>query len=95
MLVPPTTPSATNRVVLEKAEAIRCLRVTSLINEKFGFLDNDKMRRDFLACFKKMYRKKYEKRDTVYRHLSNFAGVIANGAGRLGKRARKQRSCDF
>ncbi len=61
-----------NRVMLEKAEAIRCLRVTSLINEKFDFLDHDKMRGDFLAYFRKMCRKKYEKWDTVYRHFSNF-----------------------
>lgn len=58
--------------MLEKAEAIRCLRVTSLINEKFDFLDHDKMRGDFLAYFKKMCRKKYEKWDTVYRHFYNY-----------------------
>ncbi len=61
-----------NRQMLEKAEAIRCLRVTSLINEKFDFLDHDKMRGDFLAYFKKMCRKKYEKWDTVYRHFYNY-----------------------
>lgn len=30
-----------NRQMLEKAEAIRCLRVTSLINDKFDFLDHE------------------------------------------------------
>lgn len=60
--------------MLEKAEAICCLRVTSLINEKFDFLDHDKMRGDFLAYFKKMCRKKYEKWDTVYRHFYNYVG---------------------
>ena len=34
--------------MLEKAEVIRCLRITSLINEKFDFLNHDKMRSDFL-----------------------------------------------
>ena len=63
-----------NRTMLEKAEAIRCLRVTSLINEKFDFLDHDKMRGDFLAYFRKMSSRKYEKWDTVYRHFSNFTG---------------------
>lgn len=63
-----------NRQMLEKAEAIRCLRVTSLINEQFDFLDHDKMRGDFLAYFKKMCRKKYEKWDTVYRHFYNYVG---------------------
>lgn len=36
-----------NRQMLEKAKAIRCLRVTSLINEKFDFLDHDKMHDDW------------------------------------------------
>ncbi|MCD8202907.1 MAG: site-specific integrase [Prevotella sp.] len=61
-----------NRQMLEKAEAIRCLRVTSLINEKFDFLDHDKLRGDFLAYFKKMCHKKYEKWDIVYTHFNNF-----------------------
>lgn len=50
-----------NRQMLEKAETIRCLRVTSLINKKFDFLDREKLRGDFLAYFKKMCSKKYEK----------------------------------
>lgn len=61
-----------NRQMLEKAEAIRCLRVTSLINEKFDFLDREKLRGDFLAYFKKMCSKKYEKWDVVYNHFYNF-----------------------
>ncbi len=61
-----------NRQMLEKAEAIRCLRVTSLINDKFDFLDHEKMNGDFLAYFKKMCRKKYEKWDVVYAHFYNF-----------------------
>ena len=32
-----------NRSMIERAEAIRCMRVTSLINEKFDFLDHEKM----------------------------------------------------
>ncbi len=63
-----------NRTMLEKAEAIRRLRVTPLINDKFDFLDHDKMRGDFLAYFRKMCCKKYEKWDIVYRHFSNFTG---------------------
>lgn len=33
-----------NQQMLDKAEAIRCLRVTSLINEQFGFLDHPQIR---------------------------------------------------
>ena len=41
-----------NNDMLMKAEAIRCIRVQSLINEEFGFLDKNKMRADFLEYFK-------------------------------------------
>lgn len=61
-----------NREMLEKAEAIRCMRVTSLVNERFDFLDYDKQNADFLAYFKKMCAKKYEKWDIVYKHFYNF-----------------------
>lgn len=45
-----------NRSMIERAEAIRCMRVTSLINEKFEFLDHEKMKSDFLAYYKKKCR---------------------------------------
>lgn len=61
-----------NNQMMEKAEAIRCLRVTSLINEQFGFLDHHKMKGDFLAYFKKMCKKKDEKWDVVYKHFEHF-----------------------
>ena len=47
---------AFNNEMLNKAEAIRCIRVQSLINEEFGFLDKTKQKADFLAYFKKMCR---------------------------------------
>lgn len=47
-----------NNDMLNKAEAIRCIRVQSLINEEFGFLDKTKQKADFLAYFKKMCRSK-------------------------------------
>ena len=40
-----------NQDMLNKAEAIRCIRVQSLINEEFGFLDKNKQKVDFLADF--------------------------------------------
>ena len=50
-----------NNDMLNKAEAIRCIRVQSLINEEFDFLDKTKQKADFLAYFKKMCRNKDQK----------------------------------
>ena len=61
-----------NNEMLNKAEAIRCIRVQSLINEEFGFLDKTKQKADFLAYFKKMCRTKDEKWTFVYQHFYNF-----------------------
>lgn len=61
-----------NRQMLDKAEAIRCLRVTSLINEKFDFLDTTKQRADFLAYFKESCKGKPQKWDIVYKHFCNY-----------------------
>lgn len=61
-----------NQQMLDKAEAIRCLRVTSLINEQFGFLDHEKMKGDFLTYFKKKCKNKDEKWDVVYKHFEAF-----------------------
>ena len=58
--------------MLNKAEAIRCIRVQSLINEEFGFLDKTKQKADFLAYFKKMCRSKDQKWTFVYQHFYNF-----------------------
>lgn len=61
-----------NNDMLNKAEAIRCIRVQSLINEEFGFLDKTKQKANFLAYFKKMCRSKDQKWNFVYQHFSNF-----------------------
>lgn len=61
-----------NNDMLNKAEAIRCIRVQSLINEEFGFLDRTKMKTDFLAYFLKMCRKKDQKWRIVYHHFYNY-----------------------
>ena len=61
-----------NNDMLNKVEAIRCIRVQSLINEEFGFLDKNKMKADFLAYFKKMCKTKDQKWMVVYAHFSNF-----------------------
>lgn len=48
-----------NQEMEEKAEAIRCIRYQSLINEQFGFLDKAKQKMDFLAYFEKKAKSKY------------------------------------
>lgn len=63
---------AFNEDMLNKAEAIRCIRVQSLINEEFGFLDKSKMKSDFLAYFSKMCQKKDQKWRIVYQHFFNY-----------------------
>ena len=61
-----------NNDMLNKAEAIRCIRVQSLINEEFGFLDKTKQKADFLAYFKRICRDKDQKWEFVYQHFYNF-----------------------
>ena len=58
--------------MLNKAEAIRCIRMQSLVNEEFDFLDKNKQSADFLAYFKNMCRTKDQKWDFVYQHFHNY-----------------------
>ena len=61
-----------NKDMRMKAEGIRCLRVQSLINEQFGFLDKTKLKADFLAYFKEKCRTKQQKWDMVYKHFFTY-----------------------
>ena len=61
-----------NQEMLNKAEAIRCIRVQSLINEEFGFLDKNKQKVYFLAYFRAKARERYEKWDCVCNHFEKF-----------------------
>lgn len=61
-----------NEDMLNKAEAIRCMRVQALINEEFGFLDKRKMNADFLDYFRQFVRKKDVKSDYAYKHFEFF-----------------------
>ena len=63
-----------NQEMEDKAEAIRCIRYQSLINEQFGFLDKAKQKMDFLAYFEKKARSRDEKWISVYLHFKNFVG---------------------
>lgn len=65
-----------NQEMEEKAEAIRCIRYQSLINEQFGFLDKAKQKMDFLAYFEKKAKSKYDKWMCVYLHFKKFCGGI-------------------
>ncbi len=58
--------------MLVKAEAIRCIRTQSLINEEFGFLDKNKMKTDFLEYFRRKMLHKDHKWRVVYAHFYNF-----------------------
>ncbi len=63
-----------NQEMEEKAEAIRCIRYQSLVNEQFGFLDKNKLKMDFLAYFKKKANGKHEKWQSTYIHFKKFVG---------------------
>lgn len=63
-----------NREMEEKAEAIRCVRYQSLINEQFGFLDKAKQKMDFVAYFERKAHLKYDKWKYVLMHFKNFCG---------------------
>jgi integrase len=61
-----------NHDMLMKAEVIRSLRVQSIINEEFGFLDKHKKNLDFLAYFESKAKTKDQKWEKVYLHFRNF-----------------------
>lgn len=61
-----------NNEMLKKAEAIRSIRVQSIINEEYGFLDKHKKHANFLAYFHKIAMTKDQKWLIVYSHFDNF-----------------------
>ena len=62
-----------NAEMLSKAEAIRSIRVQSIINEEFGFIDKHKRQVDFLEYYRKVARKRGgEKWQMSYTHFCNF-----------------------
>jgi site-specific recombinase XerD len=61
-----------NQEMIMKGEVIRGLRVQSLINEEFGFLDVNKKKANFLAYFKTKAEKKDQKWMKVYLHFYKF-----------------------
>ena len=63
-----------NEVMTEKAEAIRCRRFESVVNERYDFFDRSKMEGDFLAYFNLILQNKDQKWKIVYKHFSNYVG---------------------
>ena len=61
-----------NEVMAEKAEAIRCRRFESAVNERYDFFDKYKLKADFLEYFRNQLRKHDPKWEFVYLHFSNF-----------------------
>ena len=59
----------------EKAEALRCRRFESIVNERYDFFDKEKMKGDFLAYFKEKAEKKNTKWENVYMHFEKFTST--------------------
>ena len=55
-----------------RAEAIRCRCFEAIVNERYDFLDKEKIKGDFLAYFKKLADKKNSKWQHVYMHFRTF-----------------------
>ena len=56
----------------EKAEALRCRRFESIVNERYDFFDKERMRGSFLSYFKDKAERKNSKWENVYKHFERF-----------------------
>jgi integrase len=63
-----------NEIMTEKAEAIRCSRYESVVNERYDFFDKSKMQGDFLDYFNRVLQGKDPKWKFVYEHFKYFVG---------------------
>ena len=61
-----------NATMSEKAEAIRCRRFESIVNDRYDFFDRHKLKADFLEYYRKQLRKHDQKWEFVYHHFYNF-----------------------
>lgn len=61
-----------NETMTEKAEAVRCNRFESIVNERYDFFDRNKLRGSFLDYFKKKADKKNTKWQNVYKYFEKF-----------------------
>lgn len=62
-----------NEDMLNKAEAIRCIRTQSIINEEFGFIDKSRQNASFIEYFRKFVSKKDLKSDCAFKHFEYFS----------------------
>ena len=61
-----------NERMTEKAEALRCRRYESIVNERYDFFDREKEKGNFLAWFKKKADSRNAKWQNVYKHFETF-----------------------
>ena len=61
-----------NATMSEKAEAIRCRRFESIVNDRYDFFDRHKLKADFLEYYRKQLRKHDQKWEFGYHHFYNF-----------------------
>lgn len=61
-----------NERMTEKAEAIRCRRYESIVNERYDFFDREKMSGSFLEYFKKLAEKRNARTVQAYEHFVRF-----------------------
>ncbi len=61
-----------NKEMKRKAEAFRCRRYEEIVNEKFGLLDERKLKGDFLAYYRQVMETKNQKWKFVYAHFEKF-----------------------
>lgn len=61
-----------NATMSEKAEAIRCRRFESIVNDRYDFFDRHKLKADFLEYYRRQLRKHNQKWEFVYHHFYNF-----------------------
>lgn len=61
-----------NATMSEKAEAIRCRRFESIVNDRYDFFDRHKLKADFLEYYRRQLRKHDQKWEFAYHHFYNF-----------------------
>ena len=61
-----------NERMTEKAEALRCRRYESIVNERYDFFDREKEKGSFLTWFKKKADARNTKWQNVYKHFEAF-----------------------
>ena len=62
-----------NETMTEKAEAIRCKRFESIVNERFDFFDKERQKGDFLEYIRKKSARRDDNRyEQVHKHFSDF-----------------------